>query len=787
MDANWKCLGNDSFELTLVVYRRCTDGASSMSSLPPAITSDSCTNAYNISPGAAFFYTVEDITPLCVSYQKPCPVSGGNGQSTNQLPLGLERHTWKYKVYLGGNYANCCWYKIRYQLCCRSSIITTGLADADFFNEFWLNRCIVNNSPRFTSNVLLFKTTGQDVKYNLGMTDDEKDSLSYQLSAPLGGSFNSPWNTNYPLTCLNGNNPNPNSDPPSGFNLDVLTGDLSFRPMQVQSSVVKITVTEWRRINGIARVIGVTSRDMQVYIVQGNNNKLPILSSPFTYNFCAGSQTCFTIDTDDPDGYDTTRISANADLNIPGATFNINSNSSKRGAGTFCWTPLESEVRKTPYYFVARASDNHCPLYGETYRTYTVYVKPKLRLSTKIEKLSCADYVFKSLNTDSTIISSKWEVYKGAFLMDTLINTDSMNYKFRTPGIYYIKYLAANANCSVSTIDTLSITNASPLILKANADTVICRGDSIFLSVFPITGAAPYSYKWFSNNLLINTNQNFSFLPIANCSFKVTVQSSDSCKMNYTDTINVVIDTLSFQISPLKDTIICPGSVYNISPQIISGKAPFQYSWFENGVKISDAVILSVSPKSSSDYVLKLNSGDRCFNRIMDSFSIGLKPSNQISILTHSTNIDYGQSAILRTNGKSNFNWSGLNIVSNWNDSILVKPMHTTSYKLVCMNNQDCYDTTVITIYVGNVGIKNQSANTQFQIYPNPSKNELRIIDSNNEGFIVEKNYFIYSSVGRILMHGIIYEKETSLDISSLSPGIYFIKIGNNLAKIVIQ
>ena len=164
MDIQWKCLGNDTFEITVVVYRRCTDGAASMSNPGLQITSDSCANSYTVGSGSPKSYTVEDITPVCASQQKPCPMSGGSGQSTAQIPVGVERHTWVYKVYFGGNYANCCWYKMRWQLCCRNSNISTGYADADFYSESWLNRCAApcDNGPEFKNTPIAIKCAGQN-------------------------------------------------------------------------------------------------------------------------------------------------------------------------------------------------------------------------------------------------------------------------------------------------------------------------------------------------------------------------------------------------------------------------------------------------------------------------------------------------------------------------------------------------------------------------------------------------------------------------------------------------
>ena len=200
---------------------------------------------------------------------------------------------------------------MRWQLCCRNSNITTGLGDADFFSESWLNRClsVADNSPEFKNLPIEIRCAGQDVIYNHGVYDADGDSLSYAMAPPLGGSFISPWSYNYPLTCLGANNPNPNANPPTGFNLNASTGDLSSRPMQAQITVLKTMVTEWRKDSvGIYRVIGKTARDMQFIIIQTCNNKLPMLSGPFTYDVCVNEQLCITLNTNDQDLSDTTHI-----------------------------------------------------------------------------------------------------------------------------------------------------------------------------------------------------------------------------------------------------------------------------------------------------------------------------------------------------------------------------------------------------------------------------------------------------------------------------------------------
>src|SRR5436190_1944366 len=289
-DIQWKHLANDTFEITIVEYRRCSTGSTNGPSTL-TIISDSCSNTYSVSAGSYISWTIENIAPVCNDSLNTCSPSPPSG-----VPIVVQRHTAKYRIYLGGTYANCCWYKISVTMFNLESNITTGYADQTLISSAWLNRCIQDNSPRFMNTPLAIAYSGKDVVYNMGAKDDERDSLSYKLGAPSGGgTFTSPWSFLYPVTCYGGNNPNINANPPTGFNIDPLSGNIFFRPMQVQISIHKIEVAEWRKINRVYKIIGKLSRDMTFYIFQNAANTSPRMLGAYGFSFCANSENCFTI------------------------------------------------------------------------------------------------------------------------------------------------------------------------------------------------------------------------------------------------------------------------------------------------------------------------------------------------------------------------------------------------------------------------------------------------------------------------------------------------------------
>jgi len=71
-----------------------------------------------------------------------------------------------------------------------------------------------------------------------------------------------------------------------------------------------------------------------------------------------------------------------------------------------------------------------------------------------------------------------------------------------------------------------------------------------------------------------------------------------------------------------------------------------------------------------------------------------------------------------------------------------------------------------------------EEENVKKMIYPNPSSNFVNINrDVNN------KNYQIFDMFGKEVLHGII--QTDRIDIQQLNKGVYFLKIDNNLKKII--
>ena len=75
----------------------------------------------------------------------------------------------------------------------------------------------------------------------------------------------------------------------------------------------------------------------------------------------------------------------------------------------------------------------------------------------------------------------------------------------------------------------------------------------------------------------------------------------------------------------------------------------------------------------------------------------------------------------------------------------------------------------------------NKFDNRQVIIYPNPTNSKINL----SLNFSEELNYELFSSLGKLLVIGTIKTNNQEIDLSNLSPNIYYLKLGNQVFKIL--
>lgn len=321
--------------------------------------------------------------------------------------------------------ASCCNVTLSYSQCCRSSIITNGAANANFYTDMRINRCLstnpCNSSPVLPNDPFVAICAGAPVMFNSGAIDNDFDSLSYAFVPSLTGpgasvNYTPPFAFNRPLPWTGP----ANGTFPAGININPHTGDIGFTPNGNNfTGVAAVQIQQWRWNPSlqIYQLVGTTRRDLQVWMRACPINSPPTLATRpgmfgdtlnprFQWEICAGNTLCFDIIARDTNNVapliDTTFLAWNASLAPLGATFTPNYDITQRRASgpreddfKFCWTPSQNMASSLPHFFTVRAQDDRCPSPGTYTRAFSIMVHKNPSNAT-VSPVVCQSYTAPS-------------------------------------------------------------------------------------------------------------------------------------------------------------------------------------------------------------------------------------------------------------------------------------------------------------------------------------------------------------------------------------------------------
>lgn len=389
-DLTWRCVGQDSFLIKLVVYRDCNgDVLSSTPIIASCVNSGVEVCRLLIGIGAPV-----DITPVCNVACTKCQ------NPSCSFPYGINKYTMQGIIKLNGA-GSCCNIKLSWEQCCRNTAITTLAKNANFYTEAIFNRCLnpCDNSPTFTNYPIGILCVGQDVTFCNGEQDIDvnstggvADSLSWEWAEPLEA-------VNSPITYTGSylyNKPiffwgfPTNSLPyPRGLLLDNAHGYIQFRPMKPEITILAIKVIEFR--NGVK--IGEVRREIQFIVVPCINNTPPKITTQNDVRLKTvypDETVRFDFYTTDPDSADTVTISWNN--RVPGAIWTHNNGPFIHPSASLSWTPSIAHVSTVPYSFTVTAKDRACPIRGSFTQVYQIVVESKPTSIISEQKITQSDF-----------------------------------------------------------------------------------------------------------------------------------------------------------------------------------------------------------------------------------------------------------------------------------------------------------------------------------------------------------------------------------------------------------
>lgn len=463
-EINYRCLGNDQYEIMVTVFRDCDTGV-------PWFDNPASVGIFDVNDSLLYDLrlTLRNNDTLDLNLTDPCLVA----------PPNVCIHTTTYidtvtlPFQAGG-------YQVVYQRCCRNQDIVnivaptaTGATYSSFISEEALLSC--NSSARFNEWPPVYICAGVPIVYDHSATDIDGDSVVYELCTPFTGATaqqsqpqppnNPPYNN---VTWLPPYSVDNMLGGPDSLVIDPVTGLLTGTPDIIGVFVVGVCAKEYR--NG--QLISTTRRDFQ-YVVG-------VCGRLVSSSFFAPSIQCD---------------------NSLAVTFQNNSASLGTGFTWFFGDSLNNTTSNfanpsyiypdTGLYTVILIADPGT-LCADTSQQVINLQYQSIDVDFDVQTASCTDSFFLdvtdlTIDSISTIVQWDWDFGNG---QRAAVPFPSTVYDSSGTYIISLDVLAANG-CTASYQDTLTLD--LPVIFSA--DTVgICPGDS---SVVLNPGGNPnHSYQW---------------------------------------------------------------------------------------------------------------------------------------------------------------------------------------------------------------------------------------------------------------------------------------------------
>lgn len=311
--------------------------------------------------------------------------------------------------------------------------------------------------------------------------------------------------------------------------------------------------------------------------------------------------------------------------------------------------------------------------------------------------------------------------------------------------------------CSSSS-GTFVLTNASPTVLIAANQTLVCTGNSATLTA---SGASQYNWSGGPGTA------GYVVTPSGATVYTVTGTAS-----NCTDTETITISTFSPSVSiTASSSSICPGATTTLSASSANS-----YTWSNS---LGNTANISVSPATTTSYTVSAkttSAGVSCPSSANITITLFNNPTITI-VATKTVMCKKDAGPKLTASGGATYAWDN----ATTNSTLIVTPSSTTNYTVTGTDANGCVNTATIQIKVNpctGIDELNTSQNL-LSVYPNPNNGEFTV-RANSE--ITLK---VVNELGQeVRTVSLSNQNAYTASVNDLPTGIYFIVGQNGSSKV---
>lgn len=320
-----------------------------------------------------------------------------------------------------------------------------------------------------------------------------------------------------------------------------------------------------------------------------------------------------------------------------------------------------------------------------------------------------------------------------------------------TTNTIYTAYGTNSLGCT-SSAQIPVVVLSKPSVSIISSKTLACSGETITLNA---TGAN--TYTWSTGVFTAST----SVSPITGLNiYTVTAASSNnSCTATQTFALAVITPSVNYTSS----VAVCAGA-----SATLNASGATTYSW--NSVSAGTLGQVVYTPNSTSTFTLVASTQSlnaTCLSTYVSTVLVNPIPSMN-AVADKTISICRGVSNTLTATGALTYTWSGLNSNAA---QVIVTPSTTTTYTVFGSSSAGCEGNAQVQVKVTICsGITEIATTSVFEVYPNPAKNEIHI--KSDILMLLE----LLDMNGRLIKMITINTGDCTLDISSLSRGMYLLK-----------